>query len=342
MSSIIPYKALALQLTCESVNECTPAEAKTKMMQSLKRVGKQLNASKAFIGKDLKLVVLPEYFLTGFPMGESIPEWQEKGCIESGDQVYKAIAAIASDAQVYLSGNVYEIDKNFPSLYFQASFIMNPKGELVLRYHRLNSMFAASPHDVLDKYINLYGKESFFPVVKTEIGNLACIASEEILYPEIARCLVMNGAEIFLHSSSEVGSPMLTQKNVAKMARAIENMAYVISSNSAGISGYSIPTSSTDGSSQIINYEGLKLCEAGYGESMVANTTIHMNELRHHRNRPGMGNFISRQRFELFTDTYKQSIYPANSLSETLPDRTHFIDQQNKVIKYLKDKGIIN
>jgi predicted amidohydrolase len=56
---------------------------------------------------------------------------------------------------------------------------------------------------------------------------LACIASEEILYPEIARCLAMRGAEIFLHSTSEVGSPLLTQKNVAKLARAIEHMWFL-------------------------------------------------------------------------------------------------------------------
>ena len=36
-----------------------------------------------------------------------------------------------------------------------------------------------------------------FPVAKTAIGNLAAIASEKILYPEVARCLAMRGAEIF-------------------------------------------------------------------------------------------------------------------------------------------------
>ncbi len=193
-------------------------------------------------------------------------------------------------------------------------------------------MFAPTPHDVLDKYIDVYGKESLFPVVKTAIENLACVASEEILYPEIARCLAMNGAEILLHSSSEVGSPMPTQKNIAKLARAIENMCYVISANSAGIVGYAIKTNSTDGHSQIVNYEGLKLCEAANGESMVANATVHIDALRHHRNRPGMSNFLSRQRFELFADTYSKSVYPANSLANKKADKSHFLDMQKMVI----------
>ena len=103
-------------------------------------------------------------------------------------------------------------------------------------------MFAPTPHDVWDQYLDIYGLEAVFPVAETEIGRLACIASEEILYPEIARCLMMRGAEVFLHSSSEAGSVQLTHKDIAKRARAIENMSYVVSANSAGISGICCPS----------------------------------------------------------------------------------------------------
>lgn len=339
MHSIAPYKALALQVTTEAVNSCANyTAAKEKMMQAITRISKQIKASKAFIGADLKLVVLPEYFLTGFPMGESITEWRDKGCIDMEGDIYDAIKQMAIDAQVFLSGNVYERDPHFPDLYFQACFIIDPKGELILRYRRLNSMFAPTPHDVLDKYIAVYGEESLFPVAKTAIGNLACVASEEILYPEIVRCLVLNGAEVILHNTSEVGALTPTPKNIAKLARATENMAYVVSANSAGITGYAIPAASTDGHSQIVNYEGVKLIEAGFGESMVANATIHIDALRQYRNRPGMGNYLSRMRMELFAKTYQQTIYPANSLVNKNPDRSHFVQTQLGVIETRKGK----
>jgi deaminated glutathione amidase len=341
MHSVQPYKALALQTACDAVNHCTAAAAKEQMLRSLQRIGGQVQASKAFIGQDLQLVVLPEYFLSGFPMGESMAEWQDKGCIQQGDNIYQSIAALAVSAQVYLSGNVYELDSHFPGLYFQASFIISPQGETILRYRRLNSMFAPTPHDVLDDYRRIYGKESLFPVAQTPIGNLACIASEEILYPEIARCLALRGAEVLLHSSSEVGSTMLTQKNVAKLARATENMVYVVSANSASITGTSIPSASTDGHSQIVQYEGIKLCEAGFGESMVAHATLHLDALRHHRRRPGMSNFLARQRLELFADTYNQTIYPANTLANGPANRSHFVQQQQAVIAALQASDII-
>jgi hypothetical protein len=55
-----------------------------------------------------------------------------------------------------------------------------------------------------------------------------------------------------------------------------------------------------------------------------------------------MGNFLSRQRFELFANTYQQSVYPANSLLDKKISRTHFMEKQQAVIKQLKQKGIIN
>ena len=337
------YKALALQITTAAVNQYKqPTETRNSMLESVRKIHMQIKASKAFIGQDLQLVVLPEYFLTGFPMGETTAEWQEKACIHPKDEVYGALQHLAQDCGIYLSGNVYELDDHFQQLYFQTSFIINPAGQIILRYRRLNSMFAATPHDVLDEYIKVYGADSLFPIAKTPIGNLACLASEEILYPEIARCLALRGAEIFLHHTSEVGSLIQTPKNITKLARAIENMAYVISANSAGITGYPIPSASTDGHSQIIQYEGIKLCEAGFGESMVANASIDITALRNYRRRPGMNNYLSRQRFELFAPTYAQSVYPPNSLLDKSPSRSHYTQQQLSVIEALQQKGIIS
>ena len=338
------YKALALQVTCKAVNKAkNKEEAQDVMRKTIERLDQQIRASKAFIGPDTKLVVQPEYFLTSFPLGESIDQWRDKACLEIDGKIYDLLGTVAQKHDVFLSGNAYELDSNFPDLYFQTSFIIDPSGEVILRYRRLNSMFAPTPHDVWDKYLDIYGLEAVFPVADTEIGRLACIASEEILYPELARCLMMRGAEIFLHSSSEVGSPQLTQKNVAKLARAIENMAYVVSSNSAGIADIAIPFASTDGGSKIINYEGLVLAEASPGESIVAHATIDLLALRHQRKRIAMSNYIARQRFELYAESYaKHSFYPVNSISDN-PSFTKkdFVSNQVAVVKKLIQNGTI-
>ncbi|QDL11419.1 nitrilase [Brasilonema octagenarum UFV-E1] len=341
--TIDSFRALALQVTCHAVNQATDRqEARSLMQNTIKRLGQQIAASIAFIGFDCRLIVLPEYFLTGFPMGESLAVWGEKACLEMAGAEYEALSKIAQKQGIFIAGNAYELDPNFPELYFQTCFVIDPSGSVVLRYRRLNSMFAPTPHDVWEKYLDCYGLEGVFPVAKTEIGNLGAIASEEILYPEVARCLAMRGAEIFLHSTSEVYGKERAPKEAAKICRAVENMAYVVSSNTAGIANIPIPVASADGGSKIIDYRGLVLAETGEGESMAAFAEIDLTALRRYRRRPGLNNLLSRQRFELYAESYGHShFYPANSMLEKEVDRKHFIQTQQETIERLTKLGVI-
>jgi predicted amidohydrolase len=343
----VPYAALALQTACYAVNHQPDASgARAAIRRNIERVERQIVASRAFIGPALRLVVLPEYFATGYPLGDPLPVWAEKAALAPDGEEYGQISEMASRLGLYVSGNGYETDANFPGLYFQASFVFDDTGKKVLSYRRLVSMFAPTPHDVWDRYLEIYGLDAVFPVADTPLGRLACIASEEILYPEIARSLALRGAEVFLHSSSEVASPRLTPKDIAKRARAYENSAYVISANSGGIRDVDFPESSVDGLSKIVDYKGEVIVEAGGGESMVANALIDVAALRRHRKVPGMGNMLARQRLELFAATYSGSVHPANTMlnengAPIVPDRSLFTITQRQVIEELSAKGVI-
>jgi predicted amidohydrolase len=342
-ATVESFRALALQVTCHAVNQASDRQEAGLMIQkAITRLAQQIAASIAFIGSDCRLIVLPEYFLTGFPMGEALPVWAEKACIEMHGAEYEALGKIAQKHKIFLAGNAYELDPNFPGLYFQTCFVIDPAGDIVLRYRRLNSLFAPTPGDVWDKYLDCYGLEGVFPVAKTVIGNLAALASEEILYPEVARCLAMRGAEIFLHSTSEVYSSNLTPKDAAKISRAVENMAYVVSSNTAGLANSPIPIASVDGGSKIVDYRGLVLAQTGAGESMAAFAEIDLAALRRDRRRPGLNNILSRQRFELYAQSYSQSqFYPANTMLDQEVQRQHFIQTQQKTIERLSQLGVI-
>lgn len=315
------YTALALQLATHCVNDCTDRpSARARMTQSIARARRAIAGSKAFVkqysGGEVRLVVLPEYFLTGFPMGESVPEWRDKAALAIDGPEYAALGEIARDADLYLAGNAYEVDPHFPDLYFQCCFIIAPDGQVVLRYRRLVSLSAPTPYDVWDRYLEIHGLDGVFPVADTPIGRLAAIASEEIQYPEIARCHAMRGAEVFVHSTSEVGSPMLTTKEVARRARAAENLAYVVSANSARLEGTPIPADSATGMSKIVDYRGLVLAEAACGgESMVASATIDLDALRAARRHTGLTNMLVRQPFQAYAESYARTVFhPANRL----------------------------
>ena len=341
------YTALALQTRCNSVNHVDKDGARSAMMNAIARIDEQIRGSLVLTGPTLRLVVLPEYFMTGYPVGETIAGWADKAAIAVDGPEYDALSGVAQKHGVWLAGNAYETDEHFPGFYFQACFVVDPSGETVLRYRRLISMFAPTPHDVWDRYLDIYGIDAVFPVADTAIGKLACCASEEILFPEIVRAHALRGAEIILHPTSEVASPDMTPKEIARRARAVENLVYVISANTAGVHGEGIPASSVDGMSKIVDYKGRVLAGAAYGESMVANAEIDLPALRANRAKPGMPNYFARQRLELFAGTYGEtSFYPANTLlgddgEAPVPERSHFMETQRATIKKLSDDGLI-
>lgn len=340
------YMALALQTRCDAVNNMGKADARAAMLASIERINEQIRGSLVLTGPSLRLVVLPEYFMTGYPVGETIPGWADKAAISEGGPEYEALSAIAQKHKIWLSGNAYESNPNFPGYYFQVCFIIGPSGDILLRYHRLISMFAPTPHDVWDKYLDLYGIDAVFPVADTEIGKLACCASEEILFPEIVRAHALRGAEIILHPTSEISSPELTPKEIARRARAIENLVYVISANTAGVYGEGIPPNSVDGMSKVVDFKGRVLASASTGETMSANAEIDLPALRASRRKPGMPNYFARQRLELFAESYRRGVYPANTLLDDsneaiVAERSHFIQTQQAAIRKLIVEGLI-
>jgi predicted amidohydrolase len=345
------YAAVAMQLAARSI-EKTPdkAAARAQMLAMIGEIETKIRSATIFVqqygGSPVKLVVLPEYLLTSYPGRISIPDFADKAALEVDGPEYEALGAMAQRLKMFIAGNAYEVDTNFPGLYFQASFVVAPSGEVVLRYRRLNSMFAPTPHDVWTKYLDIYGLDGVFPVAKTEIGNLSAIASEEILYPEIARAHALRGAEIFVHSSSEIGSPLDTPKDIGKRARAQENMAYVVSANTAGIENTTLPLASADGNSMVVDYKGRVMAESNSGETFTAFADIDLGALRAARRKPAMTNFLARQRLELFAATYGNlSVQKADGLIQNndiiSPDRDYFLRTQEETIERMIKEGLI-
>jgi predicted amidohydrolase len=348
---VTPYTAVALQLTAQSVEQA--ADPRAQIMAQIAGLEGKIRAARIFIeqygGSPVKLAVLPEYLFTSYPGRISIPDFAKRAGFAAEGPEYQALGGIAERLGLFIAGNAYETDKAFPDFYFQTSFIVAPTGQVILRYRRLLSMFAPSPHDVIDRYVDAYGPDALFPVAETEIGRLAAVASEEILYPEIARCLAFKGAELFCHSSSEIGSPLATAKDIAKRARAFENAAYVVSANTAGIAGSALPLMSADGNSQIVAPSGKLLAQSSSGETFTAFAEIDIGHLREQRRQPAMVNSLARQRPGLFAPAYQAAAasFQAGNLmlgpdgKPQVPEREHFLKMQREVIEKLAKAGVI-
>jgi predicted amidohydrolase len=215
---------------------------------------------------------------------------------------------------------------------------------VILRYRRLVSLYSPTPYDVWDRYLELYGLSGVFPVADTDIGRIAAVASEEILYPEIARCHVMRGAEVLVHSTSEMGSPRPTAKELARRARAAENLAYVVSANTAGVPATGLPSRSSTGMSKIVDFEGRVVAEAPPGgPSLLAHGVIDVEALRARRRQTGLTNTLSRLPLQAFAASYAQVVgRAANELGAAAgASRARLLALQTATIERLARTGVL-
>lgn len=317
MTAPEPYLAVALQLRAWDVAAAADVEAaRAGILEGIARLDRELAGTRAFLetfaGLPLRLAVCPEYLFTSFPTART-PDFAARAAFAPDGAEEAALGRVAARHGLHLAVNAYESDPSFPGLTFQACLVFGPAGDLVLRYRRVQSLYTDTPHDVLTDYVRVHGADSLFPVADTPIGRLGCIASEEILYPEIARTLALKGAEVLLHSSSEQGAMLATPKQVARRARAQESMAWLVSANTAGIAGGGLAGASADGNSAIIDWKGMVQAESLSGENANAFAAIDIGAVRQARARPGMGNLLARQRLELFRETYAGTVWPADT-----------------------------
>jgi predicted amidohydrolase len=205
------------------------------------------------------------------------------------------IAEKAKKYGTYVSASIHERDSEHPDYFFNTAFIMNPKGRIILKYRKINPWIplelSTSPHDVLDDY-----KAPLFPVVETELGNLACQVCYDQFFPEVARQLAFNGAEVLIKPTIFPPYPQHFMFNpydwytVVNRMRSIENMLYGINCNGAKY-----------GLSMIVDYLGRILAQAGKGRQMTIGATIDVDELREYREKAKLHNMLQQLRSECYT-----------------------------------------
>src|SRR5262249_33120986 len=270
-----------------------------------------------------KVVVLPEFALQGPPHGGTVREWIDKACYPIPGPITAPLAKLAIRYGIYIAGNQFELDETWPGRFFNCCFLINPKGEVILRFRRINTASWPSPHDFMEAYFARYGIEGTFPVVDTELGRLAMLACGEIAVPEVARVFMMRGAEVLLHPTNEQESPA---QEAAKVAPAAENMVYLVSANVAGGIGFSADGSVLGGRSQIIDYRGKRLAfDASSDESRRVSALIDIEALRRARRQTGMANTLLRGRWDMYRPFFERmTAYPANAfLNAPMTDASH-------------------
>jgi predicted amidohydrolase len=310
--AIAPWRATSIQMRSERATQAADnAEARAVVERNMERLlGLITRAAESAERPDL--VVFPEFALQGPPLGMPVPQWIERACSSIPGPLTAPLQALAAKLGIYISGNLFEAPPEWPGRYFNSSFLIDRKGNVILNYRRINTAAFPSPHDFMTDYLAATPREKVFPVVETELGRLAAIPCGEINVPEVARVFMMQGAEVILHPTN---SKFSEAQEAAKVARAAENMVYLVSANVAGPIGFSPDNSIMGGRSHILDHHGHTVAFRADAEECVSVTgLINIEQLRADRRADtGVHNPLLRARFEMYRPYYDTAqFYPAD------------------------------
>jgi len=280
----------------------------------------------------MKLVVFPEFFIQGWTGQATLEDYKREILIQVPGDETRRLAEICVKYGVFLCSGALEYDADWDDRFFNTAFVLNPDGELILKYRKFNTALPydmdTSPHDMLDALKegwsgNRSMLEHLFPVVRTEIGALGAFVCMDGHFPEVTRALALNGAEILLRPTA-MPEPMVSRVvwRAENQVRALENTAYVIAPTIGRVKSDELPQTTWPGGAMIADYRGVVLSATDYPGEGYCTATVHLEELRRQR-MIDERNFLPLLRTEVWREMYSQSIYPPNQYVDQSPPDSH-------------------
>jgi len=241
-------------------------------------------------GETVKLVSFTEYAVQGFDPTR-VAEVAEPIPGPSSDKICKI--AIKYKYWVCIGSMV---EKRKGDLY-NTSLLISPQGEIVMRYAKTHPWC-----DPLGGEVGIKpGRE--FPVADIPgIGKVGIMICSDAAFPEVARTLAWNGAELILWPTMAfhpIRNPLLA----IAVTRAFENNCYVMAIMGTGQHvGIGLA-----GHSMIVDPDGLILTEVGDGETILVDT-IDLDNVTIARTEGGRGLTLIFRFLKLFGHTYEPYI----------------------------------
>lgn len=203
-----------------------------------------------------KLAVLPEMWSTGFAYKEL------NNLANRTPQVVEELGRISAETGMVIVGSLPEPHDD---KICNTAYVMD-RGRLVGKYRKIH-LFSLMGEDR-----SLVGGESWL-VADTHIGRIGVFICYDLRFPELARRLAVEGAEILV-VPGEWPKPREDHWRTLLRARAIENQLFVVAANCCGITG----KLDFFGSSLIVGPKGEILAEGGY-DSCELTATLDFTEM---------------------------------------------------------------
>jgi len=172
------------------------------------------------------LIVFPELATTGYELGLRFTDVAER---VPGHTV-NLLAQRAADYNTHLVFGMVTKEK-VESIIYNAAIVIGPDGEMLGEYRKLH----------------LPGEERLafrpgyrLPVFETTFGTIGLLLGWDLAFPEVARSLALDGADLLCvcanwgHSPAQERQVFVEEWRTYIQARALENALYVLASNRIG------------------------------------------------------------------------------------------------------------
>ena len=253
-------KIAAIQMKSGSDKEKNLAQAKKLITLAVK--------------KKAKFIVLPEVFNYRGNLNEvvrfaeNIPGYSTS-LISQLAKKYKIWILIGSLLETVGAG------RDLPSKPFNTSVLINPNGKIIAKYRKIHLFdIRLKGKQILESSRNQAGKNPKLAKIENiKVGLSICY---DLRFPELYRYYSTNGAKIICIPSSFTKPTGEAHWHTLIKARAIENFAYVIAPNQAGIGSGGIKTY---GHSLIVDPWGKVLAEGSANNEEVIFSEIDLDYL---------------------------------------------------------------
>ncbi|MBN1200983.1 MAG: carbon-nitrogen hydrolase family protein [Anaerolineae bacterium] len=228
--------------------------------------------SKIASQQKVDLIVFPELATSGYELGVRFTELAQR---VPGPTV-NLMAQRAAEFGVHIAFGMVTKEK-VESILFNSAVLVGPDGEMLGMYNKIH----------LRGEERMAFREGFrMPVIETEIGQVGLLLGWDLAFPEVARCLALEGAELLCVMANWETTQMQEWRTYVQ-ARAFENSLFVAGANRVGED----VTLNFGGESMIVGPRGKTYAsladekdpESGQPREGYCVARIDLDEIRKHR-----------------------------------------------------------
>lgn len=242
--------------------------------ENLEKAQKYVKSAKE---DEADLVVFPEIFMCYVPANSHIKLAEVAETLEG--HFVSEMSKMAQKNNIYILFGMYESKEDENSKAYNTIVLINREGKIIESYRKTH-LYDAFVNKESDRVVP---SDNPIRVAKTDIGNIGLMICYELRFPEIARKLTLEGADIIIAPTAWVKGEMKENHWSTLLAsRAIENTTFIAGCNQIG--------NTYTGSSMIYDPMGVRLASGGEEETLITTKIEYARTKRVRKSLPCLDN----------------------------------------------------